>query len=206
MLFFCSPPEWRGRRWLASGLGFDVVLGGELEDLCRWVDLRRGRLQDRVSPRRPEAGRCRVRATPGHILAGGQLAVIVHRGAEGLPLSVEVAVPGALGPPSMRKQALVLTVMAAGRGWLSRAERLDLPVRVASAELGVGGDGQLAGPGGGVLPRLTVGHGLGKGLLVLLVVVSQSALAGGQLLVARSAAVVAGFAGSLGFGGGADGA
>lgn len=30
---------------LVSGLGFDVVLGGELKDLCRWDDLRRGRLQ-----------------------------------------------------------------------------------------------------------------------------------------------------------------
>ena len=100
----------------------------------------------------------------------------------------------------------MLTFSVADRGWLGRAQRLDLPVRVAAAELGVGGDGQLPGPGGGLLPFLSVGHRLGEGLFSLLVEVAQGAVAGGQVLVARGAVVVAGLAGGVGFGGGADGA
>ena len=38
---------------LASGFEFDVVLGGEPEDLPRWGDLRFGWLQDRIPPWRP---------------------------------------------------------------------------------------------------------------------------------------------------------
>jgi hypothetical protein len=41
-------PLWRDQLWLASGLGFDVVLCGELEDAGRGGDLRFGRPQNRV--------------------------------------------------------------------------------------------------------------------------------------------------------------
>ena len=94
----------------------------------------------------------------------------------------------------------------ADRGWLGRAQRLDLPGRVAAAEFGVGGDGQVPGTGGGLFPFLPVGHGLGEGLFLLLVVVAQGPVAGGQVLVPRGAVVVAGLAGGVGFGVGADGA
>jgi hypothetical protein len=86
-------PPWRGGQRLACGLGFDVVLGSALKDLRRWGDLRRGRLQDRIPPRRLQVGRCRVGAIPGRILAVGQLPVLVRRGIDGLLLSVEVAAP-----------------------------------------------------------------------------------------------------------------
>ena len=41
-------PLWRDQLWLVPGLGFDVVLCGELEDSGRGGDLRFGRLQDRL--------------------------------------------------------------------------------------------------------------------------------------------------------------
>ena len=100
----------------------------------------------------------------------------------------------------------MLAFSVADRGWLCRAQRLGLLARVAAAQLGAGGDGQLPGPGGGVLPFLPVGHGLGEGLFLLLVVVAKGAVAGGQVLVPCGAVVVAGLAGGVGFGGGADGA
>ncbi len=90
----------------------------------------------------------------------------------------------------------LLAFGVAGRGWFGGAQRLDLPPGVAAAQFGVGGDGQAPGSGGGVLPFLPVGHGLGEGLFSLLVVVAQGPVAGGQVLVPRGAVVVAGLAGS----------
>ena len=57
-----------------------------------------------------------------------------------------------------------------------------------------------------MLPFLAVGHGLDEGLFLLLVMIAQGAVAGGQCLVPVRAVVVAGLAGGLGFGVGADGA
>lgn len=88
---------WRNRQWLASGLGFDVVLGGELEDLRRWGDLRLGRLQNRIPPRRPQGGRR---------LAGAKI----------LPLYLEVADPGRLAASLVRDQV---------RGWRSASLTAD---------------------------------------------------------------------------------
>ena len=155
----CRGPLWRDRQWLASGLGFDVVLGGELEYLRRWGDLRLGWLQNRIPPRRPQGGTC-------------------LGGAEGLPLYLEVADPGRLAAPLVRDQVRVLAFSVADR-WLCRAQRLDLLVRVAAAEFGIGSDGQAPGLFGGVLAFLPVGHGLGERLFSLLVVVAQGAVAGG---------------------------
>jgi hypothetical protein len=86
------------------------------------------------------------------------------------------------------------------------AQRLDLVVGVAAAQFGVGGDGQVPGSGGGVFPVLPVGHGLGEGVFLLLVEVAQGPVAGGQGVVPLGMVVVAGLAGGLGFGVGADGA
>ena len=61
---------WPDRQWLASGLGFHLVPGGELKDLRRRGDLRFRRLQNRIPPRRPQVRRCRVKAAPNRILAG----------------------------------------------------------------------------------------------------------------------------------------
>jgi hypothetical protein len=108
----------RGGQRLSCGLGFDVVLGSAVEDLRRWGDLRRGRLQDCVPLRRLQVGRCRVGAIPGRILAGGQVPVLVHRGMEGLPVSVEVAYPGALTASLLRDQVRVMAFSVAGRGWI----------------------------------------------------------------------------------------
>ena len=80
---------------------------------------------------------------------------------------------------SLRNQVLVLASSAADRDWLRRAQRLDLAIRVAAPELGVGGDGQIPGTGGGLFPFLPIGHGLGKSLFLLLVVVAQGPVAGG---------------------------
>ena len=67
----------------------------------------------------------------------------------------------------------------------------------------VSGDGQSAGASRGLFPF--VGHCLGVGLFLLLVAVAHGAVAGGQVFVAYGAVMVAGLAGGLGFGVGADG-
>ena len=67
--------------------------------------------------------------------------MLVHRGAEGLPLYREVAHPGHLTVPLLRSQVRVLAFSVTDRGWLCWAQRLDLAVGVAAAEFGVGGDG-----------------------------------------------------------------
>jgi hypothetical protein len=56
------------------------MLDGELEDLCRWGDLRLGRLQNRIPPRQPQGETCLV-------------------GVEGPPLYLEVTDPGRLAAP-----------------------------------------------------------------------------------------------------------
>jgi hypothetical protein len=60
--------------------------------------------------------------------------------------------------------------------------------------------------GGGVLPFLAFGHGLGEGVFSLLVKVAQYAVAGGQALVPPGAGVVSGLTGGVGFSARADGA
>jgi hypothetical protein len=132
------------------------------------------------------------------------LPVLVHRGAEGLPPYREVAHPGRLTTPLLRDQVRVRAFSAAARGWLCRAQRLNLAVRVASAELGVGSDGQAAGSGCRPLPFLPAGHGPGEALFLLLVVAAQGPVAGGQVLVPGGAVMVVGLAGGFSFGVGAD--
>src|SRR5205823_2207234 len=75
---------------------------------------------------------------------------------------------------------------------------------LATAQFGVGGDGQAAGTGRGLLPFLPVGHYQGECLCLLPVMITHGAIAGGQVLVAYGAAVVAGLAGGVDFGVGAD--
>ena len=67
-----------------------------------------------------------------------------------------------------------------GPGWLGlpRAAARSC-VRVAPAELGVGGYGQAEGSGCRPLPFLPVGHGPGEALFFLLVVVAHGPVAGG---------------------------
>ena len=60
--------------------------------------------------------------------------------------------------------------------------------------------------GGGVLPFLAFGYGLGEGVFSLLVKVAQCAVAGGQALVPPGAGVVSGLTGGVGFSARADGA
>src|ERR1700748_3129779 len=75
---------------------------------------------------------------PGRVLAGDQPLALVHGGREGVLLYLQVADRGRLAVPLVGHQVRVLAVGVAGRGWLCWAERLDLPVRVAAAEFGVG--------------------------------------------------------------------
>jgi hypothetical protein len=72
----------------------------------------------------------------------------------------------------LRSQVRVLAFSVTDRGWLCRTQRLNLAVRVAPPEFGVGGDGQAAGSGCRLLPFLPVGHGQGERLFLLLVVVA----------------------------------
>jgi len=118
---------------LASGLGFDVVIGGELKDLYRWGDLRLGRLQDPIPPGRRKGGKCLVEASPGRILNGDPPLVLVHRGTEDMPLSLEVRAPSPLAAPLVRDQIRALAFSVADRDWLCRAQRLDLLAWMAAA-------------------------------------------------------------------------
>ena len=115
-----------------------------------------------------------------------------------------VADPGRLAVPLVEDLVQMLAFCVADGGWLGRTERLDRVVWVA-AELGVGGNGKLAGPGGDLFPFLPAGHRLGEGLFSLLVEVVQGAVAGGQMIMAGGAVLVAGLACGIGFGGGTDG-
>jgi hypothetical protein len=137
---------------------------------------------------------------------GTSAPVLACRGAEGVPLFLKVAGPFPFAVPLVRDQVRVAAFSVADRGWLGRAQRLDLPIRVAAAEFGIGGDGQVTGAGGGVLPVLPVSHCLGKGLFLLLVVIAHGSTTGGQVLVAGGAVVIVSLAGSVGFSVGADGA
>jgi hypothetical protein len=75
---------------------------------------------------------------------------------------------------------------------------------MAAAELGVGGDGQVALGAGGVLPVDAVGHGLGEDGLALAVGIVQGLVAGGELSLAVGFVVVAALPGGTGLGGGAE--
>ena len=53
-----------------GGLGFGITLLDELEDLRRWDDLRLGRLQDRIPPRRLPRRERLAEIAPVGIFAG----------------------------------------------------------------------------------------------------------------------------------------
>ena len=74
---------------------------------------------------------------------------------------------------------------------------------VTAAQLGVGGDGQLALGAGGGVPVGAVGHRLGEHRLALPVGPLQGLVAGGQLVPGRGVSVVAAVSGGAGVGGGA---
>jgi hypothetical protein len=57
-----------------------------------------------------------------------------------------------------------------------------------------------------MLPFLAVGHGLGEGVFLVLVLVAQGSVARGQGFVLLGVGVVTGLAGSFGFGVATDGA
>ena len=70
---------------------FDVMLGGELKDLCRRRHPRHGRLQDRISARFPE-GQCGlVVAKPIQVLAVRHLSLtVIQPGPKRLMLGSQV--------------------------------------------------------------------------------------------------------------------
>jgi hypothetical protein len=100
--------------------------------------------------------------------------MLVHGDAEGLLLYLQVADPGRLAVPLVGDSVQVLAFSVADGSWLRRAEWLDLPVRVAAAQLGVGGDAPLPGLGGGLFPLPSAVHSPGEGLFPLLVEVAQA--------------------------------
>ena len=63
------------------------------------------------------------RGCPGWHPRRGPVAVLVHRGAEGLPLYLDVAHPGHLTAPLLRSQVRVLAFSAADRGCHVRRPR-----------------------------------------------------------------------------------
>ena len=72
--------------------------------------------------------------------------------------------------------------------------------RVAAAEFGVGGDGQVALGAGGGVPVGAVGHDGGEDGLALPVGLVQGVVAGRELLLADSGVVVAAVGGGFGAG------
>ena len=133
--------------------------------------------------------------------------MFVHLGAVFLTLHSQVADQGrGLGELAIRGWMQGVAAGVSGGDWFGRAQGLDLLARVASAQFGVGGNGQATEIGSGALPFLPGGHGLGEGLLALVIVVAQGAVGRGQVLVPGDAVVVAGLAGGVSFGVGADNA
>ena len=131
--------------------------------------------------------------------------MFVDLGAERLTLYGQIADPGRrLGALAVRGWIRLLVFRSASRRWFPGAERLDSLPGVAAAQFGVGGDGQAPGGNGGMIPVLPVGHGLGEGPFSPLVMVAQGAVAGGQGFVLPGAVVVAGLAGRIGLGVGAE--
>jgi hypothetical protein len=101
---------------------------------------------------------------------------------------------------------LAVAFSVRGGGRFGGAQRVYLLVWMAAAWFGIGGDGQVPGGGGGVFPVRPVGHGLGQGLFLLLVQVTQGLVGAGQGLLSAGAVVVAGLAGGVGLSGSAGGA
>jgi hypothetical protein len=83
------------------------------------------------------------------------------------------------------------------------AQRREVLAGMAAAQLGVGGDGQLALGAGGGLPVGAVSHCLGEHGLALPVGLLQGPVASSQLVLARGLVVVAAPVGGAGLGGGA---
>src|SRR5271167_1320345 len=128
--------------------------------------------------RRPPRGQGVAEASPVQVLAGRHpVLALVEFLAECMALRCKVADPGAY----IWELAVAFSVSVGD--WFGGAQRLDLVAGVAAAQFGVGGDGQVPGGGGGLLPGLPVGHGLGEGVFSLLVEVTQGPVAGGQGLV-----------------------
>src|SRR5689334_6686689 len=110
--------------------------------------------------------------------------MLVHLGVGCLALRGQVTDPGhPLGEFLVRAWRQLLAPSVADSGWFAGAQGLDLLVWVATAEFSVGGDGQAAGSSCRLLPFLAGDHGLGEALFLLLVVVAQGPVAGGQVLV-----------------------
>jgi hypothetical protein len=108
----------------ASGLGFDIVFGGMLEDPCRRFDGRLGRLEDGGPSGRPPGGEDCVEAAPSGVCAGClQKLSALERGAENLLLCLTDLL-------AWRRVGLLPFTIADGFGG---AKRLDFLVGVAAA-------------------------------------------------------------------------
>jgi len=80
-----------------SGLGFDIVLGGTLEDPCRRHGGRLGRLEDGGLSERPAGGEEGVEAAPAGIFGGYlQCLPVLERGTEHLLLCLTDLLTGHL--------------------------------------------------------------------------------------------------------------
>jgi hypothetical protein len=98
--------------------------------------------------------------------------MLLHSLAKCTVLCRNVTDPGRLDGLLLRDEAQLLVLGVTARNWLGRAQGLDLPIRVATAQFCVSGNGQVAGMSGGVFPFLSVVHDLGEGLFSLLVEVA----------------------------------
>ena len=123
--------------WSVHGfaVGFGVVLGGELKEPRRGDDLRSGRLQDRISARRPRVRKGIAELAPNWIFARHHPSwILVHFVAGCLALRGQVAGPGdPLGAFLVRAWRQLLAPSIADSGWFAGAQGLDLLAWVATA-------------------------------------------------------------------------
>src|SRR5579871_389500 len=119
---------------LASSFGFDVVLGGGLED-PRWgSDLGFGWLQDRIPVRCPPSGKALAEAGQVWVLAWfHQPKALVHFLAERSVLRGKVADPGGrLGEVAVGDGVQLLMFGVGDGSWFGGAQGLDLLVWVTT--------------------------------------------------------------------------
>ena len=120
---------WWGWLWLTASLEFDVLLGGELEDLRRWGDLSLRGPQDRIRVRRPAGGQSVPEGSPVRVLAGRHPVLsLVDCLAGCMVLCGKVADPGGrLGWPAV--------AFGVGVGeWFGGAQRFDLVAGVTATQ------------------------------------------------------------------------
>jgi hypothetical protein len=193
------------RQLSIGGFPVGVAVRGAFEHVRGRPDVWLGRLQDRVPARTRPGRECLAKvAVPGVFGGDGQALPV------GEPLGERAVRGGQFVDPlahlawRLARGEGELGVLGFGGGFgFGGAERGEMLARVAAAQFGVGGDGQVALGSGGGVPVGTVGHHRGEYGLALPVGLVQGVVAGGEFLLASGGVLVAVLAGCCGFGSGA---